>query len=480
MDSMRRTVDPIDDLPADAPGIEPPPMIDGDERRMHVRAYNFWAKLLAGRSFPSIEALDTEELGDFGANSVLLDFTSGIENPAIAYVGGAIARECDLDDSIQYIGDVPRRSLLSRLTDHYLQIIANRAPIGFEAEFVNERGQTILYRGVLLPFSSDDDTIDFILGVINWKQAAEPELAQSLSEEMTALVPPHARPTVPVWADGPVSTGMAEPDEAASLLDGMDSWNVADGNDEGRDDEDALLLDTPAAEAEALPIPEGAADAASSLADAMADDFDPASASLADWLALAREEANAADQANARGRTALYAAIGRAWQFACVAARSADDYAELLEEAGIATSERSPMTPVARLVFGATYDKTRIAEIACILSHAAEQELGPDELAGYLARQSNGIKGLVREIRAARRGQQAPRKAPTGPLEQLRRAVPLAQIELPYVEDEAEFAVMVARRLPDGSHVVVATVGDGDPQFTRTLVAAAKGLKRRS
>ena len=42
------------------------------------------------------------------------------------------------------IADVPSRSLLSRLTDHYLQIIANRAPIGFEAEFVNQRSENDL------------------------------------------------------------------------------------------------------------------------------------------------------------------------------------------------------------------------------------------------------------------------------------------------------------------------------------------------
>jgi hypothetical protein len=29
-----------------------------------------------------------------------------------------------------------------------------------------------MYRGILLPYSSDDDTIDFIYGVINWKEAA--------------------------------------------------------------------------------------------------------------------------------------------------------------------------------------------------------------------------------------------------------------------------------------------------------------------
>src|SRR6185503_19119270 len=149
---------------SDAP---PAPMeIGTDERRMHVRAYNYWVSLLNGRDYPSIEDLEPGEVSDFAENSVLLDFTAGRDNPSTPYIGAAIREECGLDDSIKSIEHVPSRSLLSRLTDHYLQIIANRAPIGFEAEFVNQRGEPICYRGILMPFSSDGDTIDFIYGVI--------------------------------------------------------------------------------------------------------------------------------------------------------------------------------------------------------------------------------------------------------------------------------------------------------------------------
>lgn len=144
--------------------------IGTDERRMHVRAYNYWVSLLDGREFPSIEDLEPGDLNDFSAHSVLLDFTCGRDNPAIPYIGGAIRGECGLDDETRMISDVPSRSLLSRLTDHYMQIIANRAPVGFEAEFMNPRGETICYRGILMPFSSDGDGIDFIYGVINWKK----------------------------------------------------------------------------------------------------------------------------------------------------------------------------------------------------------------------------------------------------------------------------------------------------------------------
>ena len=163
--------------------------IGTDERRMHVRAYNYWVSLLGGRDYPSIEDLEPADLTDFAANSVLLDFTAGREEPATQYIGAAIREECGLDDKVRTIADIPSRSLLSRLTDHYMQIIANRAPVGFEAEFVNHRGQPICYRGILMPFSSDGDTIDFIYGVINWKAAESrpmPERHPELGLEVPA------------------------------------------------------------------------------------------------------------------------------------------------------------------------------------------------------------------------------------------------------------------------------------------------------
>ena len=184
--------------------IDAPPVIGTDERRMHVRAYNHWVSLLRGRAYPPVEDLEPEKIGDFGPHGVLLDFTGGTESPAIAWLGEKLRTECDLPVGVSSIADVPPRSLLSRLTDHHLQIIANRAPIGFEAEFVNARGNNAMYRGILLPFSSDDDTIDFIYGVINWKEVVDEDVAKKLNEEVlkaTRATP--SRPMVPVWADGP-------------------------------------------------------------------------------------------------------------------------------------------------------------------------------------------------------------------------------------------------------------------------------------
>lgn len=175
----------------------PPSPVGQDERRMQVRAYNHWAALLGDASFPDIGDLHPEQLDDFGPYGILLDFRGrkGIDDPRIAFIGAEIAAECSDEAAFRRLSDVPGRSLLSRITDHYMQIIANQAPIGFEAEFTNRRGAEVLYRGILLPWSSDGETIDFVFGVINWKELADAETAERLlnaiDEALGAPIPPY-------------------------------------------------------------------------------------------------------------------------------------------------------------------------------------------------------------------------------------------------------------------------------------------------
>ena len=247
MDTLRGTFDPdatadrswdaIEEdsaEPADRRDL-PPESIGQDERRMQVRAYNHWASLLGERMFPNIEDLEPAQLPDFGPHSVLLDFSLGIDNPVVRFLGETLARECSADGAvITRLSDVPPRSLLSRITDHYMQILANQAPIGFEAEFVNQRGVAILYRGILLPYSSDDDTIDFIYGVINWKEMADQMTADELLLEIDQALelgaelevedeqPLRSPDPVTDWADSPahetgdIAAGSADIAESAT------------------------------------------------------------------------------------------------------------------------------------------------------------------------------------------------------------------------------------------------------------------------
>ena len=115
MDTLRGTFDASDinddavdfDLGEEEAGRDlPPAAIGQDERRMQVRAYNHWASTLGDRNFPSIEVLEPEKLDDFGPYSVLLDFSQGIEDPLVQFLGDEIAAECGTDDDIENEGRI--------------------------------------------------------------------------------------------------------------------------------------------------------------------------------------------------------------------------------------------------------------------------------------------------------------------------------------------------------------------------------------
>jgi len=384
--------------------------IGTDERRMHVRAYNHWASLLDGRDFPSIEDLEPASVSDFSGNSVLLDFTCGRDNPAIPYIGAGIRDECGLDDDARTIADVPSRSLLSRLTDHYMQIIANRAPVGFEAEFANQRDETICYRGILMPFSSDGDTIDFIYGVINWKTVAQ---ATEDSAPLAAAIEAAPVPLVAQLGDKPA--------EHQTWEDGPLSITAEDSDAELPD----IVLE--------------------------------ADAGLADRLWAARETAEAAKAGEGRTRAALYRALSLAYDFAVAAQTNPQDYAELLDESGVKAQARAPMTPVVKLVFGIDYDKARLTEFAAALSFARRENVAAGGFQSLIERQAGGLKALVAAERQARRPDSASVDPTASAREAMRAAPPLALAD---ITTSSEFALVLTRVDSAGLLQAVAVIED--------------------
>lgn len=555
----------------------PPDSIGQDERRMQVRAYNHWASLLGERMFPSIEDLEPTDLPDFGPYSVLLDFSLGIEDPVVRYVGETLAQECSAGgEVITRLSDVPPRSLLSRITDHYMQILANQAPIGFEAEFVNQRGAAILYRGILLPYSSDDQTIDFIYGVINWKEMADQITADELLLEIDQALELDAtleldepelqvqRPAEPVtdWADSPAHETdeplAAEGDYTPELADAYaadyddDFANVApldgaasltsvddddlpmpdfgqfalDDDDEEYDEDEgepenanynfaslADYIEPPVKKAidlsEFTLEPEAPEEFAVDYAEPKPDDFSstfaaddaedaapvdeapafepvmidepiildelPQDAGLYDCLASARELARTADNTEDRSRSALYAAVSRAYDFSLAAEAAPEDYAELIAESGLTVQERAPMTPVVKLVFGHDYDKTRLTEYAAVLSHAHRLRLERGSLAAFLTETEGGVKAVVRAERRLRREEQG---KPVEDAAAVREALAqqLRALDAMMLEDldgaGPEFALVLIRRDEIGCAEILAEV----PEDIALIERAARKL----
>jgi len=423
---------PVDLAPDDDDediGAEFPVIVPQGERRLQVQAYCHWATLLGARTLPLIADLRLDQLEDFAPHAVLLDFTHSKDDPRISYVGEALARECGVPREISRLDQVPGRTLLSRITEQFAQIIATQSPIGFEEDFVNQRDATILYRGILLPFAAEEGgPIRHVLGVLNWKELADDGLIADLNRqigaefaevetEVEAAPAPWAE-----WDEGPQSARKA----VISTLGALGLGNVPG-------------------------------------------DIAP-HMTLADWLASARELAQSACLSGERSRLALYAALGRAHDFALAAAADPQGMAALIADAGFTAQPRAPLLPLVKLVFGAQYDKTRLTEYATVLTHAHRLGLARGQLAEHLARTAGGLKGIVAEERRLRLIERRGRKHERSLAARLAALPPhpLASLSA----QGPEFTLLVARRLPDGTVALLGEV-DQDPAL---LAGAARWL----
>lgn len=160
----------------------PPTFRDADERRLQMRAYHFWASLLRGRLLPSAVDIDPARLDGLGPYAALLALEGG--GARLRFVGGRLRAEAGVPAADVPLTAVPAGTVLARLTERVDEVVARRAPLRLEAEFVSARGRETLCRGMLMPLSSDGAAIDAMFGVINWKEIAAPALVSQLAAEI--------------------------------------------------------------------------------------------------------------------------------------------------------------------------------------------------------------------------------------------------------------------------------------------------------
>lgn len=404
----------------------PPVVVAEGERRLQIRAYDHWTQLLGAKTMPLIADLKLDQIGDIATQAVLIDFAHSTADPRIRFVGEMLAQECGVARDITRLDQVPEHSMLARLTGQYMQIIANQAPIGFEEEFLNARGAMIAYRGMLLPFAEElGGPIRYVLGVVNWKEAADASLSEQLARELGAsfhedeqVHAPRPSPEQTVaqwaaWADGPQAARADRPQAA------------------GADDPQAGINPAPLRD-------------------------------LADWLSDARDMAHAAAITQDRPRQALYDAIGRAYDFALIARDKPGELHGLMVQAGLVGQPRAPLVPIVKLVFGADHDKTRLTEYATALSHGLRLGLPRGAMADHLAQASGGLKGVVAQERRLRRDESAGEAENDNPLDRLTPR-PLASLGA----KGPEYAVVLVRRMADGTIALVGDLGDDPALMTR-------------
>lgn len=151
------------------------------ERRMHLRAFDYWHGLNAGRQFPQFEDLTPEGLTPFKQNCLLLEYHGG--DMMVRFCGGELTV---LFGEILPLGSQlggSRPTAFSRALQQRLALSEGRQEAA-EFEFVDGPMEC---RGTLLPFSARGELAEIIMVVVNHRRKSEAETTAPVDPQPTSV-----------------------------------------------------------------------------------------------------------------------------------------------------------------------------------------------------------------------------------------------------------------------------------------------------
>lgn len=174
--------------------VRGPLFLIDNERRMHLRAYNYWQARLGGRAMPKLsDCADLAEM-PFASNMALIDLGKSDQDTRISRIGAALEA-----------GVAPQqratRELFAELLSRLPVVVAQCAPVAFEADMpvIASADAAYCYRGILLPLSDETGALAHVLAVMNWRGVNDEDRAQ---DKLTAFIDSEEAPAEPSLRPG--------------------------------------------------------------------------------------------------------------------------------------------------------------------------------------------------------------------------------------------------------------------------------------
>ncbi len=134
------------------------------ERRLNMRLMAFWWDRRGDRRFPSLEDFDPEALADIWPHCFSLVAHDPPQKSVFRFIGDAVAETLSGVEGKITIDGLTKDSLLDHATRNIDEVLEQRVPAVTSGEYFDPAGNAIVYRSILLPFSSDQETIDSVVG----------------------------------------------------------------------------------------------------------------------------------------------------------------------------------------------------------------------------------------------------------------------------------------------------------------------------
>ncbi|WP_262692526.1 PAS domain-containing protein [Kordiimonas aestuarii] len=170
-----------DDFSPAAPGGHA--QTDAEERRLHLRAFDYWHALKGDRVFPLFKELSPQGLAPFKTNSLLLEFTPA--GATVRFVGDAVVSL--MEEPIAAgtkLEEMPGSPFATALLGQFDSDDGRTRAAEFE--FVED---FLDCRGIMLPFSRTGDDAHFIMVVVSFRQREEWKPSANAPDGAPSLTP---------------------------------------------------------------------------------------------------------------------------------------------------------------------------------------------------------------------------------------------------------------------------------------------------
>jgi hypothetical protein len=132
------------------------------ESRPLQQLYDYWQDKRAGRTFPARRDLDPLEFRFALGNVLLIDVTHNPLRFRFRLFGANLVYHEGIDPTGLYLEELPLVELRQMLDGAYRHVVAAREPVRNMRERVLD-GRMRRFEALLLPLSSDGETVDMIM-----------------------------------------------------------------------------------------------------------------------------------------------------------------------------------------------------------------------------------------------------------------------------------------------------------------------------
>ncbi len=137
------------------------------EQRLTFRLLSYWNRIRGDRLFPALSDINISEIEEMWHLSFTIDVTDP-DNHMLQYFGPDLVSIFGTDYTGEAVSEAMNDVILNNTVGSYLKCMAERKPT-MEAASFSYDGNELRYRTLTVPFSSDGNTIDYLMGTTNYK-----------------------------------------------------------------------------------------------------------------------------------------------------------------------------------------------------------------------------------------------------------------------------------------------------------------------